>query len=99
MNRTEERQEIARQLQKNGWAIVDLPAAPGPATGVYYDRYGREYHDLPVDPYSVKHYRWKGFKLTPPVNPLPLPVEEQEVQPAVIFQPSEDDWYQKFRAG
>lgn len=39
---------------------------------IYYDRYGKS-HQLPADPENMQHYLNKGFTLSPPSKPIPMP--------------------------
>ena len=51
------------------WDHDDLPK--GQPITTLYDKYGRS-RVLPVDPYSLDHYRSQGLRLEPPESPVPF---------------------------
>lgn len=65
MDRTE-RQEIERELSNGGFAIRELRNLDSQPKATYYTPKGKAIPNLPADPYSLKHYRLKGFSLIPP---------------------------------
>jgi hypothetical protein len=52
-------------MQGKGWTDPEeLPGLNGPAKAVYHNpKTGQEFKALPVDPYSIVHYRQRGFVL------------------------------------
>lgn len=65
-----ERQKL--DMQSKGWTEPEeLPGLSGPAKSVYHNpKTGQEFKALPVDPYSIVHYRQRGFVLGPAPSEL-----------------------------
>ena len=53
------------------------------AKATYYSRDGEPMPNLPADPKSLERYLARGFTLTPPENPVAMPVAKETILPTV----------------
>lgn len=60
-----------------GYSVVDLPSAETQPKSIYHNiTTGKEFYNLPADPWNVSHYKQRGLIIGPAPNQFKPVVEE-----------------------